>query len=303
MRFFVSLIAFFVVTTVPALAGPLHDAARQGNMAEITSLLDEGADIDEIALLTPLQMAALSGQLEAVNLLISRGADLEIASSTMGTALHASAQRGHTDVVGALLKAGANPDSRNSDQFTPLMVASLQGHLEVAEFLIEAGADIDAIGVSRSNGTGGNGKVNALHVASFKGDTEVAAALRTAGAGSRPVRFPESGLAGGDPELGRQLANKWCGTCYKIESEDEVIIKPEMGLSLVGVMGRPIASRSDYKYFPALSKMNGTWTPQLLYSFAVEPMLTVPGTRMRWNDGWTEEEVLHIIAYFSSVAN
>ncbi|MCV2890690.1 ankyrin repeat domain-containing protein [Ruegeria aquimaris] len=288
-----------------AIAGPLHDAARTGDTAEIEALLESGLDVDTVEMVTPLLMAALSNQLEAVRLLLSKGADPDIASSAMGTALHAAAQRGFADIVRVLLDAGANLESRNPDRYTPLMIAALNNRANVVAALLEAGADIDAVGIARDNGMGGNGKVNALHVASFKGETDVSAILREAGAGPRPIDYAADAVSNADPQRGRQLANQWCGSCHKVESEDEVIIKPEMGLSLVGIIGRPVASRDDYDYFPALSKVAEawTWTPERLYSFAAEPMLTIPGTRMRWNDGWTEADVAHIVAYFVSASN
>lgn len=268
-------------------SGPLHDAARNGDTVELQALLDSGLDVDTVEMVTPLLMAALSDQEEAVRLLLARGADPDIESTAMGTALHAASQRGFVDIVRILVDAGATLESRNPDQYTPLMIAALNNRAEVVKVLLDAGADIDAVGIARGNGMGGNGKVNALHVASFQGETEASAILREAGAGPRPIDYPADAVSSGDPERGRELAKQWCGSCHKIESEDEVIIKPEMGLSLVGVMGRPVASRDDYKYFPSLSQIAGswTWTPERLYSFDAEPMLTIPGTRMRWNDG------------------
>lgn len=295
-------VAFACATT--ANSGPLHDAARKGDTAEIEALLDGGADVNAVEMVTPLVMAALGNHLDAVHFLLARGADANMESSAIGTALHAAAQRGLVDIVRVLLDAGANIESRNPDQYTPLMIAALNNRADVVVALLEAGADIDAVGIARGNGMGGGGTVNALHVASFRGETEASEALRNAGAGPRPIDYPADAASSADPVRGRELANQWCGSCHKIESEDEVIFKPEMGLSLVGVMGRPVASRDDYEYSPALSQVAGSWAwdTERLYSFAAEPMLTVPGTRMRWNDGWTESDVAHIVAYFSSVA-
>lgn len=69
----------------------------------MTELLDGGADINEVAVMTPLQMAALNGQLGSVEVLIERGADLNATTSIIGAALHAAAQRGHADIVAALV--------------------------------------------------------------------------------------------------------------------------------------------------------------------------------------------------------
>lgn len=105
-----------------------------------------------------------------------------------------------------------------------------------------------------------------------------------------------------DPGLGRELASEKCDQCHKIRSDDEVVVDPRQGLSLVGVYGRPIGSVEGFEYSDALKEAKGVWTEDLLYSFAVNAMLTIPGTRMRWHDGWSDEEVAHIVAYFKSVA-
>ncbi len=302
MRMLCLTLMFFAVATFEANSEPLHDAAKQGDTAKIAKLLDEGADINQIKFLTPLQMAALGGHAEAVELFASRGADVDAASSAMGTALHVAAQRGYADVALILLEAGANIDSRNPDKFTPLMVASLYGRLDVVNALIDAGADIDAIGVARSNGMGGYGNVNALHVASFKGDTEESAALIEAGAGPRPIVKDRSKLAEGDATLGQELTQKWCSNCHQTSVESKPLDKPQNGPSLIGVYGRPIASISSFGYTQALKRMTGAWSSELLHSYASEAMLAAPGTRMRWNDGWTEEDVAHIVAYLASVS-
>jgi len=301
--------AIFAVPVGAVYAGALHDAARQGDITAITELLEGGADINEFEILTPLQMAAFSGHVDAVELLVNHGANLEDVSPTLGTALHAAANRGHGDVVRALLRAGSDPNSRNEDQYTPLMIAALNEHLDVVNALIEIGADIDAIGVAKRSPKGGHGNVNALHLATFivrfdspKRDTEVAKALRAAGAGPRLIPIDENLMAQSDPELGRELTVQRCGGCHKIESEVEVVTQPDMGQSLVGIFGSPVASREDAEYSDTLKNFGGVWTKERLYSFIAEPMLTIPGNRMRWQGGWTEDQVAHMVAYFISVA-
>jgi cytochrome c2 len=285
-----------------ALAGPVFDAAKAGDTETLVQLLDDGADVNEPNIMPPLQIAAFNGHVEVLELLIERGADLDATSTMFGTALHAAAKRGYAEAIEVMIKAGADPNSRSKDQFTPLMETSVHGHARAASALIEGRADIDAIGVGRTPGTGGYGNVNALHLAKRFGHEAVVNTLTQAGAAPKPPLDASALIAAADAGLGRELAKTKCDQCHKIESASEVILDPSEGLSLIGVYGRQIASLDDFEYSDAMKQMEGVWSESMLYSFAVDAMLTVPGTKMNWHDGWTDEEVAHIVAYFKSVA-
>lgn len=302
MRLKLLISTIIVLTGTHVFAGPVFDAARNGDTDALARLLDDGADVNEPNIITPLQIAAFNGDLDTLKLLIDRGAELDATSTMLGTALHAAAQKGYTGAIEIMIRAGTDPNSRNKDQFTPLMIASMHGHARAAGALIEGAADVEAIGFGRTNGTGGYGNVNALHLARMNGHEKVIEVLELAGAAPKPLLEVASLIAAGDPDLGRELAMQKCDQCHKIESEAEVITASNQGLSLVGVFGRPIGSRDDFEYSDAMRQTEGVWTEELLYSFAVDAMLTIPGTRMRWHDGWTNEEVAHIVAYFKSVA-
>jgi cytochrome c len=148
---------------------------------------------------------------------------------------------------------------------------------------------------------GGNGKVNALHVASFNGDTEASEILTAAGAGPLLIDLPTDALAKADVPLGKELTHQWCRGCHVLEDGGDLTDKPQNGPPLMGVFGRRVASVPGFGYTEALKRVDDVWTAELLYSYAAEAMLTVPGTRMRWNDGWSEDDVLHIVAYLASV--
>jgi len=303
------ILAAHLLPASKVYSGPLHDAARKGDVLAIAELLDGGADINAFELMTPLQMAAFNGQIDAVELLISRGADLEVSSPTLGTALHAATSRGYTDVVQTLVTSGADPDSRNEDQYTPLMIAALEQRLGALQALIAAGADVDAIAIAKRSPKGGHGNVNAIHLATFKvrysspeRDPAIAAALRKAGAGPQPIPLDKARMSKSDPALGRELAIARCGGCHKVESEQETVSQPDMGHSLVKIFEREVASRDDVQYSNALKQVGGIWTEEKLFSFVAEPMLTVPGTRMRWQGDWSYDDVAHIVAYLISAA-
>ncbi|MEE8216502.1 MAG: ankyrin repeat domain-containing protein, partial [Acidiferrobacterales bacterium] len=61
-----------------ALAGPLHDAAENGDLDKVKRLIGEGADVnarDDYSL-TPLHFSAGAGHTAVVELLIAEGADV-----------------------------------------------------------------------------------------------------------------------------------------------------------------------------------------------------------------------------------
>ena len=86
-------LACFVVffgSVSSAVAGPLGNAAKAGDIAEIERLLNEGADVNESGLATPLFYAIQYNHTDAARLLIERGADVDKAS-TWGTPIHEAA--------------------------------------------------------------------------------------------------------------------------------------------------------------------------------------------------------------------
>lgn len=114
---------------------PLLHAARQGHLESIETLLDLGADINQIGGgdgTSPLLIAAINGQFDAAMLLLERGADPNLPAEANGvTPLFATVnsewqprtrypqpqeraqqQYGYLDVAEALLEAGADPDAR-----------------------------------------------------------------------------------------------------------------------------------------------------------------------------------------------
>jgi ankyrin repeat protein len=89
---------------------PLYIAAQQGHAEVVLALLEAGAATDQPMdnELTPLCVAAYNGREEAVKVLLEAGADVNGVSLSAPTPLSLAAQQGHAVVVSALLKAGAN---------------------------------------------------------------------------------------------------------------------------------------------------------------------------------------------------
>ncbi len=132
---------------VSAMANPIHDAARAGNVNVVSNLLNQGVNIEdrEPTGETPLISAALAGQTQIVGLLLDRHAAIEARNDRGLTPLHAAAYGGHVDTVAALIEHGAAiDDNQNRYHTTPLIVAAEDGRTDIVRLLIDKGANIEA---------------------------------------------------------------------------------------------------------------------------------------------------------------
>lgn len=96
----------------------MHVAARDGNVAYLTYLLENGGDVNVkssggrgLSGETPLHWAKTS---ETVAVLIEHGADRDAPAAIGQHALHSLASRNRQDSVAALIRAGANVNSTDS---------------------------------------------------------------------------------------------------------------------------------------------------------------------------------------------
>ena len=195
----ITILLVLCLTSLPAIAGPLHEAAKSGDVAQIRTLLNQGADINARVEngYTPLHWAARYGHIEAVRVLLKAGALINARDEKERTPLHYAAGYGHVEAVRVLLKAGANINAQSEDGYTqesinvreiannleygtpslkgytPLHGAVEYGHVEAIRVLLKAGADVHAQG---QNG------FTPLHVAAAKGHVEAVRALLKAGA-------------------------------------------------------------------------------------------------------------------------
>ena len=99
--------------------------------------------------------AAAEGDVDVVASLLERGADVNSSKDEEGrTPLVAGCGSGSTELVKLLIERGAHVNMRaditteeGSGFITPLCMALMEGHDEVAALLIEHGADVNAVGV------------------------------------------------------------------------------------------------------------------------------------------------------------
>jgi ankyrin repeat protein len=162
-------------------AGPIHEAARSGNLDQVQLLIVQGVDVNEKAIRdeTPLIFASLAGNGEIVNYLLQRGANIYARNASGMTALHAAAFGGHADIVLLLITKGARVnDAANLAQVSPLNLAVDENHLGTVQELLKHGADVDAL---ERNG------FNAVTKAGFREHWKVVKVLLANGATCQPA--------------------------------------------------------------------------------------------------------------------
>lgn len=123
---------------------PLLFAAQDGYTAVAAALLDAGAAADRGTDdgWTALMIASQNGHEDTVAALLERGANARVGRSTNWTALHSAALRDHVGIVGQLIRAGA-PLNAAENGFTPITIAAQEGHDAVITVLLDGGAAID----------------------------------------------------------------------------------------------------------------------------------------------------------------
>jgi ankyrin repeat protein len=62
MRLIILIYTVVVLTSTSVFAGPVFDAAKNGDSATLARLLDDGADVNEPNIMPPLQIAAFHGK-------------------------------------------------------------------------------------------------------------------------------------------------------------------------------------------------------------------------------------------------
>ncbi len=121
---------------------PLMEAARNGHLQAVQTLLNAHADINlpaangETAL-----MWAVTEDLKTVDLLLQHGANPDVQGEFYRTALMSAAKNGFTDIVASLLKAHADPtlqDDSEDGKHTALQYAEQAGHKDIVKLLKNA---------------------------------------------------------------------------------------------------------------------------------------------------------------------
>jgi beta-lactamase regulating signal transducer with metallopeptidase domain/ankyrin repeat protein len=169
-----------------ALNVAIVEAAAQGDIDEVTELLDDGADVNAVVPGdgTPLLVAAREGHRTLVGLLLDRGADANIGVDGDGNALIMAAREGYRDIVTMLLDRGADVNAAVPGDGNALIMAAREGHRDIVTMLLDRGALIDDVVP---------GDENALISASGEGDLDVVRLLVGRGADVNARVWAEQG--------------------------------------------------------------------------------------------------------------
>jgi len=165
----------------------LIEAAKQGDVATIASLLQKHADANacEIDGTSALQWAAHSNHTAAAALLVKAGAKATSTNSFEITPLSEAAANGNAEIMEILLKAGADANAVSAQGEPALMTAARAGNPEAVRVLLKHGAAVDA----RESWKG----QTALMWAAAENRAEVVKALIDAGAdvNARSTEWPQ----------------------------------------------------------------------------------------------------------------
>lgn len=112
-------------------------AARNGDLATVSAMLQQGANINTTnpSGATPLHAATSAGSLPVVMYLIRSGANAQAVTNNGWTALHHAARFGRADIANYLRQLGLNPNQATSDGKTALQMALDNGDLRTARIL------------------------------------------------------------------------------------------------------------------------------------------------------------------------
>jgi hypothetical protein len=125
--------------SVPLPETTLHEAIEKDRFADVRSLANAGADLDERQDdFTPLHRAILRGRQDSALLLIEKGADVDARDNDGRTPLHHAVAQNQTDVAEALLAKGADVEAVDNNGMTVLGAAGYSGE-DAGSPEIEAG--------------------------------------------------------------------------------------------------------------------------------------------------------------------
>jgi cytochrome c len=104
-------------------------------------------------------------------------------------------------------------------------------------------------------------------------------------------------LADGDPKLGAVVFKK-CGVCHTATEPAN-----KVGPSLMGVVGRPVATMPGYSYSSAMKAFGAdgkVWDEALLRKFLPSPQFLVKGTRMSFAGLKNDSDLDNLLAYLNN---
>ena len=118
----------------------LHEAADEGDIERVKSLISQGADVNgkDSYRRTPAERAIGGNHREVVELLVAKGAEI--------STLHLAAYMGNLAKAESTIENGADVNESTQSGTTALLIAVSQGLKDIVELLIDSGADVNAKG-------------------------------------------------------------------------------------------------------------------------------------------------------------
>jgi cytochrome c len=108
------------------------------------------------------------------------------------------------------------------------------------------------------------------------------------------VAAPARAQPPADATAGQATYEAKCGGCHSL---DENRIGPRHR----NVVGRKVASLTDYDYSPAIRKLGGVWTPARIDKWLQGPQTMAPGAKMFFSVPDADQR-RNVIAYLASVS-
>ena len=141
-----TLAVVLALIVVAAPRSPVADAAMQGDIAAVRSLIQQKADVNapQSDGATAIQWAAYRNDLPLAGILIGAGANVKAANREGATPLYLASLQGSSAMLQRLLEAGADANEVGPQGETPLMLAARSGNVDSIKLLLDYKANIDA---------------------------------------------------------------------------------------------------------------------------------------------------------------
>jgi cytochrome c len=108
------------------------------------------------------------------------------------------------------------------------------------------------------------------------------------------VAAPVAAQPPGDAAAGQALYEAKCGGCHSVDAN-------RVGPRHRDVVGRKVASLTDYDYSPAIRKLGGVWTAERIDMWLQGPQAMAPGSKMFLSVADPQQR-RDIVAYLASVS-
>ncbi|XP_040421975.1 ankyrin repeat and SOCS box protein 11 [Cygnus olor] len=151
----------------------LHEACLGGHVACAKLLLENGAQVNAATIdgITPLFNACCSGSVACVNMLLEFGAKPQLGNH-LASPIYEAVKRGHRECMEVLLAHEVDIDQEDLQHGTPLYVACTYQRTDCVKKLLELGANVNA----------GKRLDSPLHAAATKSSVEIVVLLADYGA-------------------------------------------------------------------------------------------------------------------------